>query len=165
MVAGGVALWNEHRRRREQRESERLAAIRASVADVFKQMFIIQHEIQWLTWHAKHDRAAVNEEMKRSYDKGIHASDPKLLGSLAVLASLDLEMHQRLFKLAKRLYALEGDTARIASRLTRRRSRARAIEELATKEEISDSLWRRLPQEMVRALGSRVSDRHRRGRR
>jgi hypothetical protein len=163
LLAGGVALWNEARKRRQERENERqrlqaqrdearLSAIRLSAADAFKEMFVLQHEVEWLTWHARYEPKAVNEDMRRDYNQAVHVSIPKLLGALAVLASLDETTFRKLKPIADELFEFEGTTARAAIGLSERKTREAALRRLAFRFDRAYSLWIVLPKKMAEVM-------------
>ena len=52
LVAGGTALRNETRRRSAGRKDVERQALRTQAAEVFRHIFALQHEMEWLTWHA-----------------------------------------------------------------------------------------------------------------
>jgi hypothetical protein len=125
---------------------------------VFKEMFLLQHEVEWLTWHALYNPNAVDERMLGAYDNAVHASIPKLLGSLAVLASLDKIMYDNLALIAEELFAFEGDTARVAIPVREPESRESAIKALAARFVPAEALWRGLPLKMAAVMeGGRTS--------
>jgi hypothetical protein len=163
LIAGGVALWNESRKRRQEREHERKRQRqerererekqrRLSAAEVFKEMFVLQHEVEWLTWHALHEPQSVNNDMRHKYNEAVHVSIPKLLGQLAVLASLDEEAYKRLVPIADELFRFEGMTARDAIGLGEESSRQGAVRRLASRYEDAERLWKKLPLDMARVM-------------
>jgi hypothetical protein len=98
LIAGLFGLRTEGRRRRQEREDARLTDVRLTAADVFTEMFVLQHEIEWITWHARFHPEAVNAEMLAAYDAAVHSCIPRLLGSLAVLTSRDRTLYDRVFR-------------------------------------------------------------------
>lgn len=152
LVAGIFALWTEGRRRRQEREDARLTDVRLSAAEVFKEMFVLQHEIEWVTWHARFRPEAVNAEMLAAYDAAVHASIPRLLGSLAVLTSRDRTFYDRVFPLADELFTLDGQVARLAADVRRAEYTRETIDALAAEFGQAEKLWLELPMKMAAAL-------------
>ena len=152
LIAAVVSMRNESKRRAQERESARLASIRQSAAEVFKEMFVLQHEVEWLTWHARNESDALTEEMRLQYNSAIHVSIPKLLGSLAVLASLDLNTYRNLLPIARNLFALDAETAKIATKLTDPQSREEALEGLREQFKVAHALWDELPDQMASVM-------------
>jgi hypothetical protein len=94
LATGTVALRNETRRRRAAAmDSDRLA-LRSQAANLFVHIFHLQHEMEWLTWHAAKRPGSLDVSLAAAYESAVHAVYPKVLGAMAVLASLDLELYQ-----------------------------------------------------------------------
>jgi hypothetical protein len=96
LIAGAVALRNESRRRLTARLDSDRQALRAQAAEVFRQMFVLQHEMEWLTWHADKRPDSIGSEMVSAYESRVHDCYPRILGAMAVLASMDLSLYHRL---------------------------------------------------------------------
>ena len=157
LIAAGAALWNERRKRGQERELVELAAVRSRAADVFKEMFVLQHEVNWLTWHARHNAAAVDGRLLDGYESAVHACIPRLLGSRSVLASLDLELHEGMDKVARPLFALEAKVALQAARCRRPDERDLALAGLAALYKDASVLWNLLPTQMAHAMRARTA--------
>lgn len=163
VLAAGVALWNEARRRRHdtrlesarlaaERDAERATAVRVAVAGVFTEMLRLQHEVEWLCWHALHDPESVDDEMIGAYDAAVHATVPRMLGSLAALASLDLEAHERVLPVARTVYAFEGQTALLTVQVRRSGEPERSRAALGEQHAAAERLWEWLPAQLASVL-------------
>jgi hypothetical protein len=115
----------------EQRNSA-AQELRGRAADVFVQIFAVQHELEWITWHAKNDPSAVDEEMVRSYTANIHAAFPKLLGAMAVFRSLSRGLYDYLVPLTEDLYRLENSVGNALIGLRGKTDTVNAINRVAS---------------------------------
>lgn len=149
IIAACVALWNENRKRRQERILARVASVRSCSAEVFKEIFNLQHEVEWLTWHAANNPQRVTGQMIDSYEAAVHETIPRLLGSLSVLASLDVNAYKKLNTIVDDVFTLEGQVARIAAGLGEPSTRSLAIDGLAGRLEESEKLWTTLPLSMA----------------
>jgi hypothetical protein len=52
----------------------------------------------------RYDSVALNREFVKSYDDEIHRAFPKVVGAMAMVASLDLDAHGRMRPILDRLY-------------------------------------------------------------
>jgi hypothetical protein len=71
----------------------------AQAAEVFTYIFHLQHEMEWLTWQAAKRPDSFDVSMAAAYESAVHAVYPRILGAMAVLASLDLELYESLQQL------------------------------------------------------------------
>lgn len=111
LVAAALAMLSETRRRRDARHADELKELRAWTSRVFEHLFALQHETEWLTWHALMHPAAVTESMVHEYQAAVHAAYPKVLGAMSVVASMDAALFDRLWETVDALYAFEGRVA------------------------------------------------------
>lgn len=155
LIAAAVALRNESRKRSQERHLAELTTVRTQAADTFKQMFVLQHEVNWLTWHARFNADAVDTRMLDGYEAAVHACIPRLLGSLSVLASLDLELYAELDDVARPLFALEAKAAFQAARCRDDDQRDLALAALAAMFADATGLWDSLPTQMASAMRRR----------
>src|SRR5687768_16727364 len=106
-IAAWVTLRTERSRRVAEREAEalriraagdaeELKLLRDRTAQVFYQLFAIQHEMEWITWHALHHPETVDGAMVRAYESAVHAAYPKALGAMALVAAMDRELYMDL---------------------------------------------------------------------
>ena len=150
LTAAIVGVRNEVRSRRGAARREELKELRLRVADVFTELFIIQHEMEWLTWHAEKHPNAVDPAMIGRYEATVHAAFPKALSAMAIVASLDLELYMLLRPLANEVYSVEGQIALAAKDLET--DRKRSIAELSLLEATAVSLYEKLPVELGTAM-------------
>jgi hypothetical protein len=86
--------------------------LRARTADAFREAFVVQHAMEWVTWHARNDPDAVNKAMKREYAAEVHRGLPALLGSIAATAALSIDVYHGMQPVLEALYKTEGRVAR-----------------------------------------------------
>jgi hypothetical protein len=108
--------WNQIRSQREMWLRERhgglIDSLRSQAADVAKNMFELQHSMEWICWGASTDPDSVNRDTISQYDEEVHQVIPKLLGSLAVTAMLRLDVYEKLNQLGDEIFAIESEIAR-----------------------------------------------------
>ena len=150
LVAAIVGVRNEVRSRRGAARREELKELRLRVADVFTELFIIQHEMEWLTWHAEHHPEAVDLPMIGRYETTVHAAFPKVLSAMAIVASLDLDLYLLLRPLADEVYSVESEIALAAKDLET--DREGSIAKLKLLEPTTTSLYQKLPVELGNAM-------------
>ena len=152
LVAGGVALRNETRRRSTVRQDVERQALRAQAAEVFRYMFVFQHEMEWLTWHAFNRPKNLDSQMTATYETAVHDGYPRLLGAMAVLASMNMALYQRLVPMVDRIYEMEGEIGRLITGLDSRRTRGGSLAKLKQLNEPVKALYVALPPEMAEAM-------------
>jgi hypothetical protein len=145
-----VVLRNERARRDDAKATTDTLHLRQHIAVVFAEMFAVQHAINWIAWHAKHDPDAVDVEMLRAYETAIDNSYPKLLGAMAMVAALDLQIYTLLQPIAKGLYALDEKVAIALRRL--KSNRSIAIATLQGYKDQAEILEDSLPPELSRIM-------------
>lgn len=107
-----VALRNERRRQRQAEREARIAEVNSRTEDAFKHLFAIQHSIEWVTWHAKHDPESIrNPKLVASYDEEIHQAYPAFLGALAAANAISDTVYEDLRRLLDRVYTIEHTVA------------------------------------------------------
>jgi hypothetical protein len=156
LLAGVVALRNESQQRSAAQKNADRQALRAQTAEVFRQMFVLQHEMEWLTWHAANRPKSLDSHMLESYESSVHESYPKMLGAMAVLASMDVGLYNQLTPLMERLFEAEGRIGRLINGLGSRRKQGSSVTQLKQLNEPIRTLYRELPPEMAEAM--RYSD-------
>jgi hypothetical protein len=123
-VLTSVVLWRiEHARQ----EAAKIAAAKAQqaaktaadvetlrrhTADVFSELFALNHAISWITWFAEHAPHAVDQQMRESFDAETHGTFPKVLAAMAMVASVNLDFYSRLRPLQQGVFALWERVAR-----------------------------------------------------
>ena len=148
VIAGTVALMNEAKRRRDARHAEELKELRAWTAQVFQHLFELQHETEWITWHALHHPQTVDRKMISAYEAAVHAAFPKLLGAMAVVAAVDEELFTSLKQQADALYDLEGRVALAAISIPEDEALAR----LASMNGPARGFYEALPERLAHAM-------------
>ena len=116
LIGAGAALAGSFTSGRRQSRAEHEKEVRLAAADHIKNLGTASHSIEWLVWKAKyapHEFSAENIEL---YDQEIHAALAQIVGSLAVVAALDIESFQKLEALTDELYALDAHAGRLAAR-------------------------------------------------
>jgi hypothetical protein len=153
VVAGIVALRVESTRRASEHERARIASIRTDAAEVFRHVFVLQHEMEWLTWHAGHRPGAPDDRMVTAYEAAVHEAFPRLMGALAALASSDLDLYAELAAVVDEVYVVEGRIGVLISGLVGDPGgRAEAVTALAAMGEEVRELYRTLPPRMAAAM-------------
>jgi hypothetical protein len=153
LLAAAVALFNESKRRRDTRHADDLKELRTWTAEVFGFLFVLQHEMEWITWHARRVGEVTPESIK-AYEAGIHAAYPKALGAMAVVASIDADLYQDLKIQADSLYDLESRVALAAISVPRGEANAR----LAPLYDEAVAFYTILPLELAKAMrNARIS--------
>jgi hypothetical protein len=152
LVAAGVALRNETRRRSAARVDAERQALRGQAAEVFRHMFTLQQEMEWLTWYAANRPAAASPETAASYEDAVHKTYPSLLGAMAVLASLDMDLYESLKPLAEQLYAEDDQIALLIAGLTSAETRQDSLAGLKACHGPVIALYESLPPEMAKAM-------------
>lgn len=99
-----------------------------------------------MTWIAKYDPSALNADNIKRYDEEVHDAMPKLLGAMATVASLNLNVYEEMQRLCKRLYDLD---ATVAVSLRASRTSEHAHHELERGWEEARELERVLPQQVA----------------
>jgi hypothetical protein len=151
-IAGAVAIRNEKDRRRAEREAAHWIEIRRRAADVFTAIFVMQHEIAWVAWHAVRDPEAVDAEMVDSYHQQMHAGYPALLGSMAVVCALDEKLYDLLRPLESRIYELDVGVSLAMVGLRDDRTSASALKKLGEFDPVISETYTERPRQMAEAL-------------
>jgi hypothetical protein len=152
VVTSAVALHNEARRRQAAVTDSNRLALRSRAADVFVHLFHLQHEMEWLTWHAVNRPAAIDRDFMARYEAAVHATYPKILGAMAVLASLDLGLYHSLVPIVDHVYDLEGDLAGQIGGLSQSTHRPGSIAELANRHATVVALYQSLPPKLAESM-------------
>lgn len=152
LVAAAVALRNESRQRLAVRRDAETQALRSQAAETFRYMFLLQHEMEWLTWHAVHRPKDVGPRMAEIYESAVHNGYPKLLGAMAVLASLDMESYKQIVPLVERIYDAENQVGQLLAGLDSRRKRGNSVRLLGQLNGPIKALYVDLPPAMAEAM-------------
>lgn len=97
---------------RARRHEAYVQELRQRTAEVFKEAFVIQHAMEWVTWHATHEPKAVTGELKQNYAAEVHDAFPALQGAMAAAAALSTDVYHEMRPILDGLYTLEGKVAR-----------------------------------------------------
>jgi len=152
LVAGGTALRNETRRRSAVLKDVERQALRTQAAEVFRHIFALQHEMEWLTWHAVNRPKGLDSRMTASYESAVHDVYPKLLGAMAVLASMNIYLYQELVPMVDRIYEMDGEIGSHITGLGGRRTRRGSLAKLKQLSEPVKALYVTLPPEMAATM-------------
>jgi hypothetical protein len=153
LIAGGIALRNETHRRSAVRKDGERQALRAQAAEVFRYMFVLQHEMEWLTWHAVNRPKDLDSQMTEAYESAVHDGYPKLLGAMTVLASMNIDLYHELAPMVDRIYEIEGQVGRFITGLDSRRTRGGSLVKLKQLNEPIKALYVALPPAVAEAMG------------
>lgn len=152
LVLGFTAIRNETKRRVWERADDERRALRAQAALVFEQVFVLQHEMEWLTWHADRRPAALCSGFTEAYEEAVHKAYPRLLGAMAVLASLDLKLYNLLLPLTEQLFAFESDIGKEITRVSQPDTAEEAIAVLRDLRPAITALYLTLPPQLAEVL-------------
>jgi len=134
-----------------------LAELRSHIAEVAREMLSVQHSMEWVCWHAKQAPNLIDTKLVTQYHKEIHTVIPQLLGSLAVVASIDQRVFEDLSVLADELYKIEGEVGRALANY--RKSPHEALKTLEGCHPMVSELYQSLPPALaaiMRACKSRL---------
>jgi hypothetical protein len=106
-VVGLIALRNESRRRADARQLAYATAVRSQVGGRLRALFALHHSMTWLTWYAKNHSQRLDRSLVEQYDTEAHLAIPGLMSEVAVVASLDFQIWQKLVALVNRLLDLD----------------------------------------------------------
>ncbi len=149
-LASFVALRNEHARQEEARRVTDIETLREHTALAFAEFFAFQHAINWVTWRAKYDPAAINDQLVSSYNAEIHQCYPRLLGSVTMVAALSLNAYQELRPLMQEIFDLDEEVAVALRNIRADRESALAV--LQNCLEKAYVLEKTLPPELARII-------------
>ena len=157
LIAGIYLLRTERLRRKNEQAVAAQHELRSRTGTAFAEMFALQHEIEWLSWHATKDRTSVDGDVMQDYNSAVHTIYPRLLGAMAGVAALDLNLYEKLQPLATQLYDLDERVA--VATLSLRRDRESvdwpALEEVLA---AARGLYGSLPKDLAQAMRSAAPD-------
>lgn len=107
VVTNIVVLKTERGRRQLETETAYIRTLREHSGTAFAQFFIVVHSIEWITWYGDNDPDAINEQSIKSYENEVHSAYALLLGAMAMMASLDLNVYEEMRPALSNLYKLE----------------------------------------------------------
>lgn len=110
LITNRHQLTLEAEKARLAEEAELSKELRSRIADVAHEMLSAQHSMEWVCWFAS-EGADIDKDMVSNYHSEIHLHFPRLLGSLAVVASLNVDVYEELALLADKLYQVDSDIA------------------------------------------------------
>jgi hypothetical protein len=90
--------------------------------------------------------------MITAYESTVHDSYPRLLGAMAVLASMDMTLYHQLMPLADRIYGTEGKVGILIGGLGSRKKRGDSLAQLRQLNGPIKELYLTLPPEMAEAM-------------
>lgn len=144
-----LALEAEKARLGKQAELSR--ELRSWIADVAHEMLSVQHSMEWVCWFAFRG-ASIGKDMISSYQSEIHLHFPKLLGNLAVVASLNMGVYEKLASLAETLYGLDSHIA--IAMLEHEKDPDELSRRLASLYPQATALYETLPKELTGIINS-----------
>lgn len=151
VLAGLFSVRNERLRLIEAKRSADIAALRKAAGVAFEEIFAVQHAMNWITWYATNSPSEIDDANVREYEEQIHRAYPRLLGALAKVASLDLNLYHELHLICERIYHLEENVA-LAVRDSATTSTGTTFQVLAQQMATVRGLERDLPPEMARIM-------------
>jgi hypothetical protein len=134
--------------------------LRSRTAEVFKQAFVLQHAMEWVTWHAAYEPDALTEKLKQDYATEVHQAFPALQGAMTAAAALSMDVYREMQPILEEVYKLEFDVA-LALRFvgTEKSAHAKAVTELSALAEPAMSLHTSLPERLGEIMALAVSQR------
>ena len=134
--------------------------LRSRTADVFKQAFVLQHAMEWVTWHAEYEPNALTEQSKQDYATEVHQAFPALQGAMTAAGALSMDVYQEMQPILDELYRLEHDVA-LAMRFvgTDESAHADAVTRLRDLSRPVASLYASLPKRFGQTMAVVVSQR------
>jgi gas vesicle protein len=156
IVTSQLTTRNQLRLEKEKAEIARhdtlLKELRSSIAEVARDMLSAYHSMEWVSWYATKGSDLINDELISQYHKEIHNIIPRMLGSLAVVASIDRQAYEELTVLAHKLQQIED---RIAEAFIEyKRSPKESLNALARCHEDAFDLHKSLPLEFATIMMS-----------
>lgn len=106
-----VVLRTEAGRRGLATQSAYVHTLRERSGAAFAQFFIIVQAIEWITWCGDGDPNSLDRKRIKSYEEAVNGAYGKLLGAVAMTASLNLDIYEQLRPLLNILYDLESRAA------------------------------------------------------
>jgi hypothetical protein len=149
IASNAAALRNETRRRRAAVADAERQAIRSQAAEVFVHMFHMQHEMEWLTWHAVNCPERVDRSLGSAYENAIHAIYPRILGAMAVLASLDVVLYRKLRPVLDDMYDVDEKIGKEVCHVAQPERHVAAVARLADQHEAARAFYRDLPEKLA----------------
>jgi hypothetical protein len=161
-IGGGVAIlksWIDGRSQVKlekakaewSKENAVAAELRTHVATVARELFAVQHSIEWLCSKTDENSELSVEDVDR-YDTEIHTTFPKLLGALATVSSLNEQAYNDLSVLAFSLFKIDGKIARALRGFSTAVSKMGASAMVANERGEVTRLWRELPVSISRIM-------------
>jgi hypothetical protein len=138
---------------RASRRAAFVQELRTRTADAFREAFVVQHAMEWVTWHARNDPDAIDGAMKDEYASEVHRALPALLGSIAAIAALSIDAYQGMQPVLEELYNAEERVA-LALRFVdpQRSRRPEAIDRLSALYDDAQQLYKDFPVWIAQAM-------------
>ena len=136
-----------------ERRAEFIKELRLRTANAFAEAFVVQHALEWVTWHARYQPESVDAAMKSDYVDAVHRAFPAMLGAMAGTAALSMDVYFGMQPVLSRLYKAEEEVA-VAMRFIASSGppRDEAIEQLSGLHQAALDLLDELPNEISRVM-------------
>ena len=106
-----VSVRTERRRMQFAKDLADVETLRERSGAAFAELLGVLQEVEWISWFGTHDPAALTEARIAAYDTDIHTGYRRLLGAMAMTASVSLPVYNELKTYLDQLYGLESDVA------------------------------------------------------
>jgi hypothetical protein len=100
----------------ETRKNEIARERRAAIAEFAMKLSVGFHIMAWLTWKAKHEPTGFSKKDITTYDAEMRALFPQIVGTRVVVAAVASDSHTQLGQLARTLYSLDEEVAKVCVR-------------------------------------------------
>lgn len=145
-------LLSRNERRANRREAYALE-VRTRAAAVFELLFVVQHAMEWVTWHAAYQPLRVDHDLSTNYEKEVHNALPAILGALAQMAALNRHLYELITPDAQYVFRLEFRVARaLAAAADADEAPAAAVRQLGELNGESKALYLSMPMRLAEIM-------------
>jgi hypothetical protein len=141
-----------------ERRSTRTAAfrleLRTRVASVFELLFVVQHAMQWVTWHAVERPSEVGQQLHRIYETDVHGALATVLGAMAQVAALNRHVYASVQPDAHYIFGLEVRVARKLAAAVESGAGSDALRDLAALNTEVKALYIAMPVRVAQVMDS-----------
>jgi hypothetical protein len=152
VITNIVAIGNERRRQASQEETAYVQTLRERSCVAFGEFAKVVQAVEWVLWYAENDPNAINAERIDAYDKEVSGIYKDLVAAMAMTASLNIDVYEKLSSNLSDLYDLEGRVGNGIRKMTS--DRTGAIELLRSYAAEAKAMRDQLPKQLHRILAS-----------
>jgi hypothetical protein len=152
VITNVVALKNERRRQASAARTLYVQDLRTRSGAAFAELFKVVQEIEWITWYGDNDPKAIDAERIRAYEDKVNEAYGRLLGAIAMTASLSLSVYEQINPILSQLYEMEK---RVGSAIRKMASnRPAAVAELRQCKMEAEAMRDSLPPQLHQIMAS-----------